>query len=105
MKQLTFEREFLLTRYNFAHARIHISIRMGLGHVHVYMYNFFRGLLSTVLCTNFLNIFTIPQMSPLYSRNKYSKYCCIIGQQTNVDWNALVSLVSNETNTDVRMYT
>ena len=31
--------------------------------------------------------------------------CCIIGQQTNVDWNALVSLVSNETNTDVRMYT
>ena len=30
--------------------------------------------------------------------------CCIIGQQTNVDWNALVSLVLNETNTDVRMY-
>ena len=28
--------------------------------------------------------------------------CCIIGQQTNVDWN---TLVSNETNTDVRMYT
>ena len=32
-------------------------------------------------------------------------YCCDIGQQTNVDWNALVSSVSNETNTDVRMYT
>ena len=29
--------------------------------------------------------------------------CCDIGQQTNVDWNALVSLVSNETNTDVHM--
>ena len=31
--------------------------------------------------------------------------CCIIGQQTNVDWTCvvLVSLVSNETNTDVRM--
>ena len=33
--------------------------------------------------------------------------CCDIGQQTNVDWIrvVMVSLVSNETNTDVRMYT
>ena len=31
--------------------------------------------------------------------------CCIIVQQTNVDWNALVSSVLNETNTDVCMYT
>ena len=33
--------------------------------------------------------------------------CCIIGQQTNVDWICVVlaSLVSNETNTDVRIYT
>ena len=36
-----------------------------------------------------------------------SAQCCIIGQQTNVDWIrvVLVSLVSNETNTHVRMYT
>ena len=33
---------------------------------------------------------------------EYYYSCCIIGQQTNVDWNALVS---NETNTDVHMYT
>ena len=38
-------------------------------------------------------------------RNVKNNICCIIGQQTNVDWNALVSLVLNETNTDVRMYT
>ena len=42
--------------------------------------------------------------------NRYKRMgtgCCIIGQQTNVDWIrvVLVSLVSNETNTDVCMYT
>ena len=41
---------------------------------------------------------------PLLGTNSHtdSQDCCIIGQQTNVDWNALVS---NETNEDVRMYT
>ena len=32
-------------------------------------------------------------------------YCCIIGQQTNWIRVVMVSLVLNETNTDVRMYT
>ena len=36
------------------------------------------------------------------ARENLDNKCCIIGQQTNVDWNALVS---NETNKDVRMYT
>ena len=37
-----------------------------------------------------------------WQRKLTGEFCCDIGQQTNVDWNALVS---NETNTDVRMYT
>ena len=43
----------------------------------------------------------------LHAGNYAGPHCCDIGQQTNVDWIrvVMVSLVSNETNTDVRMYT
>ena len=53
---------------------------------------------------NYLNSYTyvLRSLTPRPFKEPGKSYCCIIGQQTNVDWNALVS---NETNTDVRMYT
>ena len=65
---------------------------------------------SNSIC-HFIDITSIAHIQQfsvaLWLRKISFVYCCIIGQQTNVDWIrvVMVSLVSNETNTDVRMYT